>query len=275
MSAIISGLTGAPRLVGFHRNTQEGLYRGSFLTKKVLYNPYRHLSHQLISLADAITSSSEPPGKETVQDFPLQPPRFEPESGEVEREWSVLQNVHPALASSHVVFLYPSGGLLPIRAWPLANFAEVARSLLKAGCTVAVIGMSDDHALGEELRVAVGGHAKFVNLAGSTRSVRHLMLLFKRGALLITNDGGPVQFAAMADIPSIVFFGPETPTLYRSWSPKAHNFFTPLPCAPCLTAYNHRTSPCNGDNQCLKRILPSAVLAKAREILTARTAAGA
>ena len=272
VSAIISGLAGATTRIGFHRRTQEGLYRGSFLTKKVLYNPYRHLSHQLLSLADALTSTSEPPGKETVEDFPLRPPAFVPEKGEVEREWSAISKAHPALAAGRVVFFYPSGGLLPIRAWPLEHFAEVASSLLKDGFTVAMIGMPDDQTLGEQLRAAVGSHAKFVNLAGATRSVRHLMVLFQRGSLLITNDGGPVQFAGMADIPSIVLFGPETPTLYRSWSAKAHTFFTPLPCAPCLTAYNHRTSPCNGDNQCLKRIKPAAVLAKAREVLGAGSA---
>ena len=93
------------------------------------------------------------------------------------------------------------------------------------------------------------------------------------GLLLITNDGGPGQFAAMTPIQTIVFFGPETPALYRSWSPHAHAFFTALPCAPCLTAYNHRSSPCDGDNQCLKRILPGEVLAKARDMLKRATPA--
>jgi hypothetical protein len=46
-----------------------------------------------------------------------------------------------------------------------------------------------------------------------------------------------------------------------------HCFHLSLPCSPCLTAYNHRTSPCDGDNQCLKGIMPEQVLAKAREIL--------
>jgi ADP-heptose:LPS heptosyltransferase len=71
----------------------------------------------------------------------------------------------------------------------------------------------------------------------------------------------------MTPLHTIVLFGPETPSLYRSWSPNAHAFFTQLPCSPCLTAYNHRSSPCDGDNQCLKRITPDQVLAKAREML--------
>jgi len=45
-------------------------------------------------------------------------------------------------------------------------------------------------------------------------------------------------------------------------------------CSPCLTAYNHRNSPCDGDNQCLQQIAPEQVLAKAREMLAARRAPG-
>ena len=41
VSSIFSGLSGAPLRVGFHRHTQEGLYRGSFINRPVLYNPYR------------------------------------------------------------------------------------------------------------------------------------------------------------------------------------------------------------------------------------------
>ena len=132
---------------------------------------------------------------------------------------------------------------------------------------------ADAAALGDQLRAACDNDVHCVNLAGYTRSVRHLMTLFHRASMLITNDGGPGQFAAMTPIQTIVFFGPETPALYRSWSPHAHAFFTALPCAPCLTAYNHRSSPCDGDNQCLKRILPGEVLAKARDMLKRATPA--
>ena len=165
------------------------------------------------------------------------------------------------------MLLYPSGGLLSIRAWPLQHYVEVAEQLLQDGCAVGVIGMPEDRPLAEQLRFACSDNANCINLAGYTRSVRHLMCLFHRASLLITNDGGPGQFAAMTSMPSIVFFGPETPTLYASWSPNSHAFYLHLPCSPCLTAYNHRNSPCDGDNQCLKRILPAEVLAKAREMI--------
>jgi len=60
VSAVISGLSRARRRAGFHRATQEGLYRGSFLSSPVPYNPYRHLSHQLVALVDSGDSDDGP-----------------------------------------------------------------------------------------------------------------------------------------------------------------------------------------------------------------------
>ena len=45
----------------------------------------------------------------------------------------------------------------------------------------------------------------------------------------------------------------------------------PLSCSPCLTAYNHRRSPCDGNNVCLKSISPEEVLAAANELLGSHT----
>ena len=46
ISSILSFLSGAAVRIGFHPHTQEGLYRGNFINKPVLYNPYHHISNQ-------------------------------------------------------------------------------------------------------------------------------------------------------------------------------------------------------------------------------------
>ena len=267
VSAVISGLSSASRRAGFHRATQEGLYRGSFMSAPVPYNPYRHLSHQLVALVDSVDASDGPVSKGSVAPGSFDPPEFVAEPGEIDREVSALERDHPSVVGRRLALVYPSGGLLPIRAWPEEHYVALVRGLLGDDVAVGVIGMPEDRALAERIRSACGGDGRCVNLAGYTRSVRHLLCIFHRASLLVTNDGGPGQFAAMTPVPTIVFFGPETPTLYRSWSRHAHAYFTGLACAPCLTAYNHRTSPCNGDNQCLKRILPAEVLSRARAMM--------
>jgi hypothetical protein len=68
-------------------------------------------------------------------------------------------------------------------------------------------------------------------------------------------------------VPVIIFFGPETRVLYAPLNTRTVVMDVPLACAPCLTAYNHRNSPCDGDNVCLKLIRVEDVLEKAREVL--------
>jgi len=92
-------------------------------------------------------------------------------------------------------------------------------------------------------------------------------LIFYFSSLLITNDGGPGHFAAMTPVPAIIFYGPETPTLYGTLDENVNNLYLGLSCSPCVTAYNHRNSPCDGDNLCLKKIKPEEVLSKALKIL--------
>ncbi|HQS92519.1 glycosyltransferase family 9 protein, partial [Polaromonas sp.] len=176
----------------------------------------------------------------------------------------------PAIADKPLVLVYPGGGILPIRAWPLASYTALCNGLVADGCAVAVIGLKEDQALARELVTSVQAtdlHSPVIDLTGYTRSVAELLALFHKASLLVTNDGGPGQFAALTPIWTVMLFGPETPSLYAPLTPRCYSFYSQWPCSPCLTAYNHRSSFCDGDNQCLKVIAPEAVLAKARECL--------
>jgi ADP-heptose:LPS heptosyltransferase len=272
ISSIFSYLSGAPLRVGFHRHTQEGLYRGSFINRPVMYNPYRHLTQQFLTLASALESTTDPVAKLLPAPYTGKTPVLEFPREELDETYRELHNAFPAIRDKKLVLIYPSGGILPIRAWPLMNYFQLSKILLDEGYAVGVIGLKDDR----EIAQSVVDHCKSpvcVNLAGYTRSVRHLLAVFHRAELLVTNDGGPGQFAALTpQLPAIIFFGPETPVLYKSLGDNAWCFHRQLPCSPCLTAYNHRNSPCDGDNQCLKQITVEQVLEKAREMLAMRKA---
>ena len=267
VSGIFSWFSGAPVRVGFHRHTMEGLYRGDFINRPVLYNPYRHISDQFLALVDAIESSTVPKNKfEAYDGVPKEAPAMRLREGEQQETEKRLYGDFPAIRGRKLVLLYPSGGILPIRAWPLESFCATAGSLVERGFAVAVIGMPEDKSLARTIQE----HCRSplcVDLTGYTKSIRDLLVIFHFASLLITNDGGPGQFAVMTPIRSILLFGPETPVLYGPNSPRAKVFFSGIACSPCLTAYNHRNSPCDGDNRCLKVITPEAVLACALEML--------
>jgi len=267
VSSIFSFLSGAPVRVGFFRHTQEGLYRGTFINRQVMYNPYTHLTQQFVALADAIESRTIPVAKDAMLPPLEQPAPLQFPAAELEEVSSRLDADFPGVKGKSLVLVSPSGGILPIRAWPLEHYRALCTSLLADGHAVAIIGLGGDKPYGEDL-VAHCRSPHCVDLTGYTKSVRHLLALFHRASLLVTNDGGPGQFAAITPVPTIILFGPETPVLYGTLSKNSHCFHLGIPCSPCLTAYNHRTSPCDGDNQCLKQITPEQVLAKARQMVT-------
>ena len=272
ISSLLSYVSGASIRVGFHRHTQEGLYRGSHINKPVPYNPYQHISAQFLTLARAIDSTAVPKSKLQVM-LPTQaPPHVQLDAQQVSAIQKRLATDFPAIAGKSLVLVYPGGGILPIRAWPLESYTAVCNGLVQDGCAVAVIGLKDDQALAQQLVGNVKSYqpdSPVIDLTGYTRSIAELLGLFHVAKLLVTNDGGPGQFAALTPIWTVMLFGPETPALYAPLTPKCHSFYSQWPCSPCLTAYNHRNSFCDGDNQCLKVIAPEAVLSKAREFLAA------
>ena len=266
VSALFSFLSGAPVRVGFFRHTQEGLYRGTFINRRVMYNPYIHLTQQFVGLAESVASHTIPVAKTARLPALEPPPPVQFQDSELH---FVIERLHadfPAIKGKSLVLVSPSGGILPIRAWPIEHYRALCTNLLDDGHAVAIIGLNQDKPLGRDL-VAQCQSPYCVDLTGYTTTVRHLLALFHRASLLVTNDGGPGQFAALTPVPTIILFGPETPVLYGTLSRNSHCFHLGIPCSPCLTAYNHRTSPCDGDNQCLKQITPEQVMAKAREML--------
>ena len=270
ISSLLSFACGASVRVGFHRHTQEGLYRGSHINRRVPYNPYHHISAQFLTLASAIDSTAVPKSKSPVRLTGKPPPHVQLDSALVPGIQSRLAQDFPAIDGKPLVLVYPGGGILPIRAWPLASYTALCEGLVADGCAVAVIGLKDDQALAQELVANVQAtipSSPVIDLTGYTRSISELLALFHVARLLVTNDGGPGQFAALTPIWTLMLFGPETPGLYAPLTPHCYSFYSQWPCSPCLTAYNHRSSYCDGDNQCLKVIAPAAVFAKARECL--------
>ena len=277
ISSLLSYLSGARLRAGFTPHTQEGLYRGSYINRAIPYNPYQHISKQFLSLVNAIEGSTQPRNKQAqIREMPTETGlqvSFEP--GELQAYRAKMQTDFPQVSGRKLVLLYAGGGLLPERAWPVEHYAKVAQALSAAGHAVGLIGLRDDAALALDLQQRTQSDL-CVNLTGYTQSIRELLMLFHGADLLITNDGGPGHFASLTPIDVLVFFGPETGRLYGPIGPRAHIYESGIACSPCLSAYNHRLTFCDGDNQCLKRIAPDPVLQDALALLkTSRTGASA
>jgi ADP-heptose:LPS heptosyltransferase len=92
-----------------------------------------------------------------------------------------------------------------------------------------------------------------------------LPALYRVAALLLSNDSGPGHFSSVTDLHSFILFGPETPRLYGSLG-NSTPIYAGLACSPCVSATNHRKTPCT-DNVCLQVITADSVLQQLRRAL--------
>jgi ADP-heptose:LPS heptosyltransferase len=271
ISSILSLISGAPIRVGFDNYRGEGLYRGDHLTHGVHYNPYHHMGQNFMALIDALDGDPDviPKPKRAIPVPPLTVQvGTEPEAFDFVRR-ALLAGGPVAQARRVVVVNHDAGSLLPIRSWPVDRYIELIRRLLALEPTLVVVlmGIGESLASAEGIAAAVG-NPRCLNFVGKTRSLVDVIQLFHQADLLITNDSGPAHFASLTPIASITLFGPETPVLYGPLGARAVHLFAGLACSPCLSALNHRNSPCT-DNVCLQVIAVDEVFEHARRLLDA------
>lgn len=252
-TAIISYLTGAKRRVGFYKFRMEGLYRGELITHKVSYNMYQHMAINFLNLVYALNAplAEAPKLKKYVSDKAIVP-LLESTEEEKTAIFEKLKSLQPCLKKTDRLIVFnPHAGLLPVRAWPLDKYVELATELV-ADETIYIVVMGSEDASKETkiIKKAIG--ERCIDLTNMT-TLRQIIDLFNICDLLVTNDSGPAHFASCTSIKNFVFFGPETPRLYAPLGKYSFPIFSNYSCSPCLSAFNHRNTSCK-DPQCLKSI---------------------
>jgi ADP-heptose:LPS heptosyltransferase len=269
-SALLTGLSGAVRRIGFHAFNDEGLYRGHMLTHRVAYNPHLHIAKNFIALVNAVLAGrAELPFSKTLIDdseISLARARVEPSSIEMMR--GRIRNAYPQYDESRhrIVLINPHAGeLLPQRRWMPARFVAVMRGLLgdDEKLLILITGSPQEREEAALLQRQVGD-GRCINFAGCL-ALDELPALYQIAELMLTNDSGAAHFSAVTDLRTFVLFGPETPRLYGSLG-NSTPIYAGLACSPCVSAANHRKTPCR-DNVCLQVITPEAVLQQLRRAL--------
>jgi ADP-heptose:LPS heptosyltransferase len=275
-SALLTGLSGACRRVGFHRFHCEGLYRGEMLTHRVNYNGHIHIAKNFICMVNALLAPEPevPYSKTHVSDeeirVPLQP--VSEESKEQVR--GLVRQVYPDYRPDYhrIVLINPnSSELLPQRRWARDNFSALAAMVVREWDDALVL-ITGSPAEREEALVMQQkvDHPRFRSFAGMHRLMA-ITALYNIAAVLVTNDSGPAHFSAITPIRSIVLFGPETPKLYGSLG-NTESITADLACSPCVSAANQKNSACN-DAVCMRMITPERVMESVRKVLNGETGA--
>lgn len=270
VSSLLSLLSGATNRVGFHNYRGEGLYRGEHLSHQVHYNPYTHMAQNFMALVESLEfDPREIPQPKRVlprERPPVQIGTDREASEHVRRE---LLQCYPTLGPQHriVVLNHHAGNLLPLRMWPVDRFATLARRLLAEDpdLLVVLMGIAEGAESARAIK-DVADDPRCIDFVGRTRTLTDVIELFHQSDVLVTNDSGPAHFATLTGIKSITLFGPETPVLYGTLGEDHVCLYAHLACSPCLSALNHRNSPCT-DNVCLQVITVDEVLGEARRLL--------
>lgn len=105
-----------------------------------------------------------------------------------------------------------------------------------------------------------------VNLGGQT-TLRELACLYRRAALVVTTDSGPMHLAAAMGTPVVALFGPTDPARTGPYGPGHRVIRSGLSCLPCFRKHCDTV-------RCMREIGVAEVFAAVREVLEKETGGG-
>jgi len=253
-STLIATLSLARNRAGFYHSTS--LFRSGLYTHLMFFNRFAHIRECHRQLGRMLGCE---PSEELI------PLEVSAEERREAREF--LASLDPE-GGRQVILLNPhTGPLCQERRWPGEKFAALAEALVKEyGHLVILIGSPDEAAENEALRRQVNPqHRESVHNAAGRLSFGGTLALIESARLLVTNDSGPLHFAAALGTPTVSLWGPSAAQAYAPRGAKHRVVSEPIYCSPCLHMADE--PPCGGDNQCLKRLKVSKVLAAVAEVL--------
>ena len=268
-TALLTGLCGARRRVGYHIFHGEGLWRGFMLTRKVHYNPHMHITKNFLSLIHAAFAKEieVPFSKIHISDDEVRleqavihPPALDAVSDRIKKLCQDAQ-IDYTCGKQRLILVNPNASdLLPQRRWAQQRFSELIQALHTSypDDLILITGSPAEFDYVEKVRV-VANVKNALNFAGQV-SFAELPPLYTLADVMVTNDSGPGHFSAVTPLRTVVLFGPETPALYGSIG-NSIAISANLACSPCVSAANHRKTPCH-NNVCMQAITVAQVLEK-------------
>ena len=256
-SAILAVLARSKQIVGLDT---PGQGRSVLYHKRVRYDDRQHMGQTYLDLARSAG----------VAESAYRPEPFEVGAAARAEAASLLA---PAERPAPLVVLHPgSGDNFQGRRWPAQSFASLADRLAReCGARIVLTGARGEAGLVREVLSRMEEPGRAVDASGRL-SVLGLAALVQRADALVTNDTAPVHLGSALGTAVFAIYGPNTPRLYGPLSPGSHSFYRELPCSPCLTNTNYKTSHCRLP-VCIQDIPVGEVFERAAAHLAQRRAA--
>ena len=238
LSAILTYLSGASNRIGFRKKNE---VRHLLYNKPVLYNDRQHTVKTFCDLAKSI-------GAETENFEPL-PIEIGIKDKEAVERFLAENNIDK---NSMLIGMHIGSGenAAEVRQWPKENFAKLADMLASRKAKIIFTGSKSEVPIINETISLMSN--KPLNAAGNL-NLPQLAYLAEKCSLFVSNDTGPVHLAAAVKTRTVSFYGPNTPFLYGPVWGDNDVFYKNLPCSPCITNYNAKSTKCK-DPVCITGI---------------------
>jgi lipopolysaccharide heptosyltransferase II len=253
-AAILAVLSGAPRRLGFGKESYPGFMTDNVPGKHWDTRDHKHEVDYCLELAQAAGATIKPDDR--VPQLFVDPQTSQQIEQLLQQEgWD---------ADKPLIACHVSSNNGQSKRWPIPYWAKLMDRLIREyGANVVLTGAQVDLPLIDRITQRMQEHP--IVLAGKT-SLPQLAAFLQRADLLISGDSGPMHIGAAVGTPLIAIHGPTDPALSGPVSPKATILRSDIWCSPC---YNARgPADCRFfTTQCMKDITPDRVFSVVQEKL--------
>lgn len=165
-----------------------------------------------------------------------------------------LQSAHASASRMQLSLDKPLLALCPgaefggAKCWPALHYAQLADVYAKQGWTVVIFGSANDTAVAKSVLASSHRPDAIVDLTGKT-SLDEAVDLLSLAHAVVSNDSGLMHIAAALGVPTVVVYGPTSPTFTPPLSNRAIVLASDIDCAPCF----QRECPL-GHHECMSQM---------------------
>lgn len=194
-----------------------------------------------------------PPGATLPKVYPLPELQAHAESQAV-----ALLRHQLEMSNNPVLVLCPGAEFGPSKRWPEEYYAAVAKTKIKEGWAVWLLGSPKDQPVTEKIMTLTDHGCS--DLAGKT-TLKEAVDLISLATVVVSNDSGLMHIAAALQKPLVAIYGPTSASFTPPLHEKAKVLTLALPCQPCF----QRVCPLK-HHRCMIDLLPATVLAAMSEL---------